>query len=395
MITKPIISKIYEAASIQRWNDHIRPWTGFTELDKQAHKLFFAYVLSRCEGENVDMIKLIEGGIFEFFHRSILTDIKPPVYHRLKKEKGTQIDDWVLAELKEDMGQLGGGFYDRMCTYYRDKDYAALEKKILYASNYLATNWEFEVIYPLNKKTFGIEGVKQDMVEGLLVANTFEGYKTFMKNSNLQEFLSAICKLRYQQRWAKAVRLPQTYVMGHMLVVAILSYFATLELDSPCRKRCINNFFCGLFHDLAESLTRDIVSPVKSSIEGLGDIIAGIEAEQMSRIIYPLLPKEWHDEIRYYTEDEFLSKIKQDGLVVATTSEEINEKYNHDEFLPLDGEIVRFCDHFSAYVEAYMSLSCGVTSEQIVAGYNNIYNKYKNQLIGGISFGELFEYYKL
>lgn len=69
MITKPIISKIYEAASIQRWNDHIRPWTGFTELDKQAHKLFFAYVLSRCEGENVDMIKLIEGGIFEFFHR--------------------------------------------------------------------------------------------------------------------------------------------------------------------------------------------------------------------------------------------------------------------------------------------------------------------------------------
>ena len=39
MIKKSLISLMYEAASIQRWNDHIRPWTGFTELDKQAHKM--------------------------------------------------------------------------------------------------------------------------------------------------------------------------------------------------------------------------------------------------------------------------------------------------------------------------------------------------------------------
>ena len=86
MITKSIISLMYETASIQRWNDHIRPSTGFSELDKQAHKLFYAYVLAKCEGDNVDMLKLVEGGIFEFFHRSILTDIKPPIYHKLVEE---------------------------------------------------------------------------------------------------------------------------------------------------------------------------------------------------------------------------------------------------------------------------------------------------------------------
>ena len=63
MIKKSLISLMYEAASIQRWNDHIRPWTGFTELDKQAHKMFYAYVLAKCEGESVNMIKLIEGGM--------------------------------------------------------------------------------------------------------------------------------------------------------------------------------------------------------------------------------------------------------------------------------------------------------------------------------------------
>ncbi len=394
MITKNLIALIYETASIQRWNDHIRPWTGFTELDKQAHKMFFAYVLSMCEGDGVDMLKLIEGGIFEFFHRSILTDIKPPIYHRLMSQKGTQIDEWVLDVLREDMEKIGGGFYERMCRYYTDKDYAGLEKQILKASNYLTSNWEFQIIYPLNTKTFGIEQVKQDMLEELALSDTFKGYSYYMGSPYLQEFLSLIGKLRYQQRWAKAVRLPETFVMGHMLVVAILSYFCTLELDSPCSERLCNNFMCGLFHDLAESLTRDIVSPVKSSVKGLGSIISGIEAEQMNKTIYPLLPKSWHEKIRYYTENEFLSKIKNGQNTETVTSELINEHYNDDAFSPLDGEIVRVCDHLSACIEAYMSISYGVRSEQIVSGYTSLMERYENKITGGINFGELFRYFK-
>lgn len=50
MIRKALISSIYEAASIQRWNDHIRPSIGFSELDKQAHKMVYAYILAKCEG---------------------------------------------------------------------------------------------------------------------------------------------------------------------------------------------------------------------------------------------------------------------------------------------------------------------------------------------------------
>jgi putative hydrolase of HD superfamily len=46
MITKGIIDRLFEAASIQRGNDHVRP-VKFTELDKQAHKMIIAYVLAR------------------------------------------------------------------------------------------------------------------------------------------------------------------------------------------------------------------------------------------------------------------------------------------------------------------------------------------------------------
>ena len=396
MIKKSLISLIYETASIQRWNDHIRPSTGFTELDKQAHKMFYAYVLAKCEGdEKVDMQKLIEGGIAEFFHRCILTDIKPPIYHKLMQEKGDEINRWVIEQLRPSLEGIGGGFYERMVKFFTDDSYAQLEKKILKAAHYYASNWEFKIIYSMNKYTFDIEKVKAGTYDDLKACNTFDGFTRFERDAFLQDFMSLIGKLRYQQRWAKAVRMPQTYVMGHMLVVAILSYFMTLELENPCRKRLINNFFAGLFHDVPEALTRDIVSPIKKSVEGLGKILADIESEQMHKVIFPMLPKEWHSEIEYFTNDEFESKIIIDDKTMSVGSNAINEKYNSDEFNPIDGQIIRGCDHLSAFLEAFMSISYGASSEPVVSGYKQLRDEYTNKIIGGIDFSIPFGYFNI
>lgn len=396
MIDKSLISLIYETASIQRWNDHIRPSAGFTELDKQAHKMFYAYVLTKCEGENhVDMQKLVEGGIAEFFHRCILTDIKPPIYHKLMDEKGEQINKWVIEQLRPSMENIGGGFFQRLEKYFFDDDYAILEKKILKAAHYYASNWEFKIIYSMNTHTYDIEKVKAGTYRDLKACNTFDGFTRFERDAFLQDFLSLIGKLRYQQRWAKAVRMPQTYVMGHMLVVAILSYFMTLELESPCKKRLVNNFFAGLFHDVPEALTRDIVSPIKKSVEGLNEILAEIEQEQMHKVVYPMLPKEWHDEISYFTNDEFSSKILLDNEPIIKSSDEINEKYNHDKFSPIDGQIIRACDHLSAFIEAYMSISYGIKSEPIVSGYKQLQKDYSDKVIGGIDVSGPFRYFDI
>lgn len=395
VIKKSLITLMYEAASIQRWNDHIRPWTGFTELDKQAHKMFYAYVLAKCEGENADMLKLIEGGIFEFFHRIVMTDIKPPIYHKLVKEKGYQIDRWVMSQLEDGMKELGGGFFERMEKYFSDPQYSSLEKQILRAAHYHASNWEFKIIYPMNSQTFGIEQIKSEMAQGLAACDTFNGFRYFVGSEYLQQFLSLIGKLRYQQRWAKAERMPQTFVMGHMLVVAILSYFLTLELKNPCKKRLENNFFSGLFHDLPEVLTRDIVSPVKNSVKGLDSIISEIEEEQMREIIYPLLPPSWHSEIEYYTQNEFTSKVLTDDEIMMVTTDIINEQYNEDKYSPIDGQLIRCCDHLSAYIEAYMSLSYGIRSEQMVLGYDHLQERYRDKTVGGLEIWKLFDYFVL
>ena len=189
--------------------------------------------------------------------------------------------------------------------------------------------------------------------------------------------------------------MPQTFVMGHMLVVAILSYFCVLELDEPCDQRLVNSFLGGLFHDLPEVLTRDIVSPVKNSVKGLDSIINEIEQEQVREIIFPLLPPSWHDEINYYLKDEFSSKIVLDGKTKIVTSEVISELYNDAHFNPIDGEIIRGCDHLSAYYEAYMSLNYGIRSEQMQGGYDHLRDKYQNKKIDKVDFSTMFKYFEL
>lgn len=87
-ISKGFILKLFSGANIQRWNDKIR-YVELTELDKQAHKMMIAYVLGKYEeGKNdFNWIDIIEGGIFEYLQRTELTDIKPPIFYKIKENE--------------------------------------------------------------------------------------------------------------------------------------------------------------------------------------------------------------------------------------------------------------------------------------------------------------------
>jgi len=398
MINKALIELLYEAASIQRWNDHIRPHKGFTELDKQAHKMLYAYVLGKMEESDrkakVDWRKLIEGGCFEFLHRIVLTDIKPPVFHRLMAEKGDKLNTWVLEKLQNKVGSLQGGFFAKFACYLSDPSESLLEKKILKAAHYLATNWEFKIIYQMNAGLFGLDETRAKIADEIEEHFDLAGVQKLQLGKKTSHFLDLVGQLRFQQRWAQTPRIPETSVMGHMLVVAMLGYFCSLELGA-CDRRLYNNFFAGLFHDLPEVLTRDIVSPVKRSVEGLDELIKEIENRQVEEKLLPLLPGSWHQEIRYFMADEFRSKIQIDGQVRLLASEDINADYNVDQFSPLDGEVLKACDQFAAYVEAYLSLAHGVRSPSLQEGHRYLSSLYQGRAVGGIDFGKWFAHFSV
>jgi putative hydrolase of HD superfamily len=396
MISKGIIERFYEAASIQRWNDHARPLE-LTELGKQAHKMVIAYVLARSEESErqvrINWRYLIEGGLFEFLHRVILTDIKPPVFHQMMRQKGKELNQWVLGQLDQDIRDIPGDFRDKFYRYFfTGSDDCQLERRILKAAHYLATKWEFRLISNMNQFVYGIEKTRAEIEVEIEDYYDLVGVQKLLLDKKLSGFIDLCGQLRFQQRWAQSPRIPKTSVLDHMLIVALLSYLCSLELGAG-EKRLYNNYFAALFHDLPEVLTRDIVSPIKSSVEGLQDLIKEYEDLQIKERLLPLLPLAWHDEILYFVEDEFSNKIRRDGQMVKGIALETMNQYNDDVFSPLDGNLLKACDHLAAFIEAALSIQQGIKSHHLEEGKSRLYQMYCRKTIAGIDFGRIFDYF--
>lgn len=395
MLSKKFIEFLFEGAHIQRWNDHIRP-NGFTEMDKQAHKMMILYILAKYEeqdhGAKLNWRVLIEGGIFEFMHRIILTDIKPPIYHELMRVHGRKLNAWIYSQLERRVPELDEVFFDKLKRWFDYPEENRLEKKLLRAAHYLATQWEFGIIYHFNQAIYGIDATKAAIESNIEDHYDLAGVQKISLKGKTSKFIDLVGQLRFQKRWAQSPRVPETSVMGHVLIVAILGYFCAVEMNA-CDERVVNDFLCGLFHDLPEVLTRDIISPVKTSVEGLDDLIKDIEKRQVAEKLLPLLPWGWHEEIIYFTQNEFTNRVMLDGVPTEVSEEELNGKYNVDGhgYKAVDGRMLKGCDHLAAFVEACLSTEYGITSKHLLNGMADLREKYKNKTIAGINFGAVYD----
>lgn len=395
MYNEELMRLLFAAAHTQRWNDHARAHN-FTELDKQAHKMTIAYVLARHEedaGNKIDWLKIIEGGICEFLHRIVLTDIKPPVFYLLQDKYREQINNWVATQLQSIFADMPAGFEQRFEEYLNLDSADCIEKSILQAAHYLATRWEFRFIYDLNRPLYGIEETKESLDREIERYYGLESVRKIVLYKRAGDFISLVGQLRFQKRWAQIPRVPETSVLGHMLMVAVQAYLFSMKELAACPRRVINNFYAGLFHDLPEVLTRDIISPVKRSVAGLDEIIKNIEGDFMNSKIYPLLPEKWHRDIRYYTENEFATKITgPDGQVKKIIPAQMAE-YNSDEYNPLDGEMLKFCDNLAAMLEIVVSKQHGMTSDNLERSLASFEGVFKGKKINNIDAEKIADYF--
>ncbi len=367
MINHFLMEKLYDAAHIQRWNDHLRT-KGFTELDKQSHKMVIAFILGRCEEDTslnpLDWGKMLEMGFFEFLKRVILTDIKPSIYHEMIKASGHDINQWVWAQCQLEASWLPDILMKKLENYLLDSPSENTESRILKAAHYYSTYWEFNVIYPFNKVFYSSSETKEQLDNEWENHSDLIGMQKLGMQKNLYRFVDMVGQLRFQQRWSRTPRIPETSVLGHMLVVAWLAWICSYEL-SYCPQRILHNFFAALFHDLPEILTRDIVSPIKKSIGSLEKLILDIETEQMKTRIYPLLPRSWHDDFHYWLDHTFINRIRTKGKITLIPDDPIDQNYNNNQYEPLDGHLIKSCDLLAAFTEAYFSLNHGIRSREL------------------------------
>ena len=388
MINPKIIEYIFSSASIQRWNDYPR-MVDLVELDKQAHKFIIAYFIAKLE-DDINFTHLIEAGIFEFLRRVVVTDIRPDVFRKALQQKSKEINTWVVGKLKSSIENIeNGNFLQKFEEFLNDPNMYKKERFILKAASYLSTKWEFSIVYQTSQFLSDIEEVKKAVDAEIEDYYELIGVRKIALNKKLAKIVDLSGRLRFQKRWAQTPRIPETSVLGHMLTVALFSYFYSLEVKA-CDKRLQNNFFTALFHDLPEALTRDIISPVKYSVDELSEIIAEYEVAKIEDDILPNIPINIQEEFSYILgiskgiKEEFANKVKIDGNI--TEVDDIN-KYNLDKYEAIDGLALKKFDKLSAFVEASLSISHGIKSKELISGKNEILKGLKE--INGVDFKQI------
>ncbi|BAV91892.1 HD domain-containing protein [Candidatus Desulfovibrio trichonymphae] len=381
IVRKSLLQLIFSGAYLLRWNDKLRP-SELLEIDKQAHKMLVACALWHENGRGLpdsERLRLardvIEGGLFDYFYRLIITDIKPPVFYRIKENPDhfRRLTEHVLSRLEPLLSPLGP-FWERMSAWHLEGDETTLSRRILSAAHLFASRWEFNLIKPLNTFDDEMDDIALSFEERLDAFRDLAGMEYLLAPGNALAKLANHCgQLRFQIRWTQAPRIPATSVLGHMFIVAAFSYFFSLAVGA-CTARANNNFFCGLFHDLPELLTRDIISPVKQSVACLPALLKEYEEEELTRRIFHPLREEGFallvEQISYYlgleAGSEFQESAQEGGRVVRVDGFDALQKgYNADALNPKDGQMIKVCDLLAAFLEAHSSIRNGVSSPKL------------------------------
>ena len=402
MLTQKFALKIFEGFSIQRWTDLIRPFD-IVEMDKAGEKMVLAYIIGKCEeqkGVFVDWIWVIYASLFDILKKIALCDIKAPIQQILKKDYASEylrLNEWILNQYKPliDDSALFSQFtiYEgqRAGTFDIPEKSRAAER-ILSAANKFATMRELQMLSVVNEPE-RLEKINKELLADLQGYLDLTGLQLLMTRQKSYDFIMKIEQLRFQTRWNQTPRVPKTSVLGHCFFVAVITLLLCRQSGQKmCEKRLINNYFSALFHDLPEAVTRDIISPVKQATDELPSIVKRIEDEIVNKELVPLMEPYFSDELMYFTSDEFSNRIKdKKGNAEVVFWEDLNGKYNQDDFSPVDGRTVRIADHLSALLEADSSIKHGITSSHLEYGRNSMISHYKpGETINGIDVGKLF-----
>ncbi len=429
-IRKSLLQFVFSGAYMKRWNDKLRLME-LIEIDKQAHKMITAWLLCRLKARELapsEALSLeadvVEGGIFDYLFRLVITDIKPPILYRIKEnpEHYQRLAAWATAEVEPHLRPLSGDFWGRFVEHVMQPRQQGSAADILGAAHLYASVWEFRRLRSLNDdfddelpdidRSFReqLEGYRHltgmpELIDGLERPLDRRGNGLGRASASaLARFANLCGQLRFQKRWSQTPRVPETSVMGHMFVVACYAYLLSHALDG-CRARRVNAFFCGLFHDLPELLTRDIISPVKKSVEDLDKLIREYEEAELERRIFaPLCADGLADvvgRLGYYLGLDLENGTEFDNTarIPAADGATITKKFdyaafhrdcNRDELDPKDGDAVKVCDTLAAYIEAYTAIRNGITSDHIQQAFWRMREQNAKRTLGSVHIGALF-----
>jgi len=391
LITFDLLETAFGAFSMERWNDHPRP-LGLYEMDKQGHKAVVALLLARQTGLD-DLPGLARGLVFEFLKRAVLTDLKPPVYYRLTQTGGDRMARWVLDKWRDHLEAVSPKLM-HLFEIHLTRGPREDMQRVLEGANSVATAWELSLIEPLARGIYGFDRTKREVMDRLEAHRDLPLVREFLfklagaRSHPLCNFVDLVAQLRFQKRWTRVQRIPNTSVLGHMFFVGFLSFLMSAMCDLNTN-RWGWNFFGGLMHDLPEALTRDVISPLKREM-GLQDLLQELESQMMEREVYPLL-EDHAPLIRFLVESPFSLKAFHQGRPVLDLSVRREAEMELMSSPVVDGPLVDLSDKYSAFLEARFSIHYGVSSRVLREAAEAIRSNCQIKAYNGIEMRGLFQ----
>ncbi len=396
MLDDKLSLKLFEAFSIERWNDLVRPFRPI-EMDHAAEKMFLSFIIGKYEEKKKEKIcwdRIITHSVFALLQKIALSDIKAPIQYLIRtsyKEEYKDIKKWIFDKYSSliDNEEFVSNFHDYL---FKEECTQTKEDEILFASHQATSFRELEMLSPCNEP-FRLEKIMKSIEKDIWKGVHLDGVKLFLQKDAPYKLITEIEKLRFQIRWNQTPRVPHTSVLSHSYYVALLSLLMCYDLNLP-KDRLYTNFFCGLFHDFPEAATRDIISPVKTATDSLPKVVKEIEEKVVREELLPLVDESYRDEVLYYIQDEFENRAMVGGEVVLVENyEELGSKYARNR--PCDGRLIRLADHIAAFVEAESSIRFGITSSQLKKGRDGIIEAYPiGKQINGLCVEKFFRNFR-
>ncbi len=380
LLNRALSEALFEGFFIQRWNDRIRP-INLVEADKNSSKMIITLYLGKKledSGREVKWIDIVDRGIYDALIRYAVSDISSVVHAKLRKNKSVYVTSIIKIVNKQYDKHLPTSFMDSFRKYIVDEksDILSQEDNIIRLAHRLSLKLEYRIVSSLGYGSFFLpheeEGQSIDDEINILAKSLDLGAILDESGAILSKELDLILKLtdrlRYQVRWSQTPRVPQTSVLGHSFYVAACVYFAVRH--SHDQQRVVNNFYAGLMHDFLESLTRDIISPVKNSSTEFKNQIDEIEAEMLDVNLLPHLEGRFKKYMAILLRKEFDNRaFDETGQIQFDTASD------HSKF---DGQLVQAADYYAALLEAYQSINLGISSHRLVGATSRLYSTFKS-----------------
>ncbi|NUJ98078.1 HD domain-containing protein [Candidatus Gracilibacteria bacterium] len=321
--------------SIKRWNNFPRI-EYISHLDNVGFVIHIALFLAQIEEKeknvSIDKEFIIKRILFHSLIVLVLSDINagtkdyiktinPLIFSKVEKkalekilelEGNESIKNDILSTLKEKEKILEVEIIEAARKYS-----GLLECSV----NHKIFSEVYEV--PMNQINASLEKIKKKV----------KSLDILLKNENYKKYLFNIKRLSHITRWNGKVKFLPISVMSHLVIVCFISYvIAHIEADNNNPLSSLDLMLRGLYHDIPEAITGDIIAPTKRSVKGFSEILEEVEKNMLDDYLFSYIEKDYKKFIAPYLFHPFEGEI---------------------------GKIVKYADILSALFEAKIEILSG------------------------------------